>query len=109
MPLPKKIHMNPIIDMPVLDTDTHIVEPADLWTSRISTRKWGDKVLHVKWDRRKKLDYWLDLMKIYGKAASRTFRALWCAEEIGLTYEAARRLKACYTGPAAVRVNPSPA
>jgi len=50
--------MKPIIDMPVLDTDTHIVEPADLWTSRISTRKWGDKVLHVKWDPRKKLDYW---------------------------------------------------
>ena len=32
-----------------IDADTHITEPADLWTSRVSS-KWGDKVLHVKQD-----------------------------------------------------------
>jgi hypothetical protein len=26
----------------VVDTDTHIIEPYDLWTSRMSVRKWGD-------------------------------------------------------------------
>jgi predicted TIM-barrel fold metal-dependent hydrolase len=34
----------------VIDTDTHIMEPADLWTSRISVKKWGDLVPHVKPD-----------------------------------------------------------
>jgi predicted TIM-barrel fold metal-dependent hydrolase len=33
----------------VIDTDTHLVEPPDLWTSRMSS-KWGDLVPHVKWD-----------------------------------------------------------
>jgi predicted TIM-barrel fold metal-dependent hydrolase len=31
----------------VIDTDTHITEPADVWTSRVSS-KWGDKVPHIK-------------------------------------------------------------
>ena len=35
----------------VIDVDTHISEPPDLWTSRVS-KKWGDQVLHVKWDER---------------------------------------------------------
>ena len=33
----------------VIDTDTHLVEPPDLWTSRMSSR-WGDLVPHVAWD-----------------------------------------------------------
>ncbi len=31
-----------------IDTDTHITEPHDVWTSRVSTQKWGDAVPHVK-------------------------------------------------------------
>lgn len=31
-----------------IDTDTHITEPSDLWTSRVSTKKWGDRVPHVR-------------------------------------------------------------
>ena len=31
-----------------IDTDTHITEPADVWTSRVSTKKWGDAVPHVE-------------------------------------------------------------
>ena len=31
----------------VIDTDTHITEPADVWTARVSS-KWGDKVPHIK-------------------------------------------------------------
>ena len=34
-------------DIPVIDTDTHVTEPPDLWTSRVS-EKWGDQVLHVR-------------------------------------------------------------
>ena len=30
----------------VIDIDTHISEPEDLWTSRLSA-KWGDRVPHV--------------------------------------------------------------
>ena len=36
-------------DIPIIDTDTHVVEPPDLWTSRVSS-KWGDLVPHVAWD-----------------------------------------------------------
>ena len=36
-------------EIPIIDTDTHVVEPPDLWTSRVSA-KWGDKVPHVRWD-----------------------------------------------------------
>ena len=32
--------------IPIIDTDTHVVEPPDLWTSRVSS-KWGDLVPHV--------------------------------------------------------------
>jgi predicted TIM-barrel fold metal-dependent hydrolase len=31
----------------VVDIDTHITEPADVWTSRVAS-KWGDRVPHVK-------------------------------------------------------------
>ena len=31
----------------VIDVDTHVSEPPDLWTSRVSSR-WGDRVPHVK-------------------------------------------------------------
>ena len=42
----------------VIDTDTHIIEPYDLWTSRISQKKWGDKVPHVRWDEKYQEDAW---------------------------------------------------
>ena len=42
----------------VIDTDTHVIEPYDLWTSRLSTAKWGDKVPHVKWDAENQEDAW---------------------------------------------------
>ena len=32
---------------PVIDIDTHICEPEDLWTSRVSS-KWGDLIPHVE-------------------------------------------------------------
>ncbi len=31
-----------------IDTDTHITEPPDVWTARVSTEKWGDLVPNVK-------------------------------------------------------------
>ena len=33
-------------DVRVIDTDSHVIEPADLWTSRIAS-KWGDAVPQV--------------------------------------------------------------
>ena len=30
----------------IIDCDTHITEPADLWTSRVAS-KWADQVPHV--------------------------------------------------------------
>ena len=42
----------------VIDTDTHVIEPYDLWTSRLSVEKWGDKVPHVEWDENLQEDAW---------------------------------------------------
>ena len=40
----------------VIDVDTHVTEPPDLWTSRVSA-KWGDRVPHV--ERRRERDVWV--------------------------------------------------
>jgi predicted TIM-barrel fold metal-dependent hydrolase len=40
--------MAPIFDrIRTIDTDTHVTEPPDVWTARVS-KKWGDAVPHVK-------------------------------------------------------------
>ena len=32
---------------PVIDMDTHLTEPPDVWTERVSS-KWGDRIPHVE-------------------------------------------------------------
>jgi predicted TIM-barrel fold metal-dependent hydrolase len=44
--------------IPIIDVDTHIIEPPDLWTSRVSVQKWGDRVPHVRWDEVAQRDSW---------------------------------------------------
>jgi predicted TIM-barrel fold metal-dependent hydrolase len=46
-------------DIQVIDADTHVIEPYDLWTSRVSVKKWGDKVPHVVWDEVLQTDCWV--------------------------------------------------
>ena len=46
-----------IDDIPIIDADTHVVEPPDLWTSRVPS-KWGDLVPHVEWDEDKEEEAW---------------------------------------------------
>ncbi|ROO85902.1 putative TIM-barrel fold metal-dependent hydrolase [Actinocorallia herbida] len=54
----------------VADVDSHIIEPADLWTSRISTAKWGDLVPHVRFHERRQEDVWyIGDRKLYGVGA----------------------------------------
>ena len=43
---------------PIIDADTHITEPTDLWTSRLS-HKWGDRVPHVAYNAEWGCDCWL--------------------------------------------------
>jgi hypothetical protein len=38
------------LDIKVIDVDTHVIEPYDLWTSRVSVKKYGDLVPHVRTD-----------------------------------------------------------
>lgn len=38
-----------LAETPIIDVDSHVVEPRDLWTSRMA-RKYGDRVPHVVWD-----------------------------------------------------------
>jgi predicted TIM-barrel fold metal-dependent hydrolase len=46
-----------ISQIPVVDADTHVVEPPDLWTSRMSARH-GDLVPHVRWDDQAEEEAW---------------------------------------------------
>ncbi|MFB4309702.1 amidohydrolase family protein [Actinomadura sp. GTD37] len=53
----------------VADVDSHIIEPPDLWTSRVSP-KWGDLVPHVRFHERRQEDYWyIGDQKLYGAGA----------------------------------------
>jgi uncharacterized protein len=54
----------------VIDTDTHIIEPYDLWTSRLDVGRWGDKVPHVRFDPEFKEDAWYFGERRIGAAAS---------------------------------------
>ena len=42
---------------PIVDTDTHVTEPADLWTSRLP-KAWGDRVMRVEWNDDMKSEVW---------------------------------------------------
>lgn len=53
----------------VADVDSHIIEPADLWTSRIPA-KWGDLIPHVRFHERRQEDIWyIGDRKLYGAGA----------------------------------------
>jgi predicted TIM-barrel fold metal-dependent hydrolase len=45
-------------DIRVIDTDTHVTESPDLWTSRMSARKWGDAIPHLARDEASGEDCW---------------------------------------------------
>jgi uncharacterized protein len=45
-------------DIKVIDVDTHVIEPYDLWTSRLSADKWGDRIPHVVWDEGMNREVW---------------------------------------------------
>lgn len=42
----------------IIDTDTHVTEPPDLWTSRMSAARWGDLVPQVRWDEDHQQEAW---------------------------------------------------
>ncbi|HEX7824762.1 MAG TPA: amidohydrolase family protein [Mycobacterium sp.] len=56
----------------VIDTDTHVIEPPDLWTSRMPS-KWGDMRPHVAWseawgeERWRVGDKWLNPVAAYSQ------------------------------------------
>jgi predicted TIM-barrel fold metal-dependent hydrolase len=53
----------------VADVDSHIIEPPDLWTSRVSSR-WGDLVPHVKYHERRREELWyIGDRKLFGVGA----------------------------------------
>ena len=48
-----------LTDIPIIDTDSHVMEPPDLWTSRMSRKKWGDRIPHLVLDERRDEMRWL--------------------------------------------------
>ena len=45
--------------IPIIDADSHLAEPPDLWTSRMSAKKWGDQSRTWSRDERLGLDRWI--------------------------------------------------
>ena len=87
--------------IPIIDADTHITEPADLWTSRVSS-KWGDLVPHVKWEPESKMETWFIGDQNLGPAAASAsygWKDNWpsvpptYAEAHPSSYDASERLK----------------
>ena len=51
--------MTPSLDeIRIIDVETRVSEPEDLWTSRVSTKRWGDLVPHVRHDDERGIDVW---------------------------------------------------
>jgi predicted TIM-barrel fold metal-dependent hydrolase len=42
----------------IIDTDTHVNEPPDLWTSRMSRKTWGDLIPEVRWIEDRQSEFW---------------------------------------------------
>lgn len=49
--------MSIVDEIRVIDTDTHLVEPPDLWTSRMAS-KWADMAPRVRWDDEHEEEAW---------------------------------------------------
>lgn len=61
----------------VIDADTHVLEPHDLWTSRMSATKWGDRIPHVVWDEENEAEVWMSGDDVVG------FGSAWAAHAGG--------------------------
>jgi predicted TIM-barrel fold metal-dependent hydrolase len=57
-------------DIDIIDADNHVVEPYDLWTSRVSTKKWGDLVPHVVCNEVRQVDVWVSGDQVLHAAAA---------------------------------------
>jgi len=51
----------------IIDTDTHVSEPPDLWTSRLPASL-GDSIMHVRWDDALKAEVWTAGDRVITKA-----------------------------------------
>ncbi|MBF4999663.1 amidohydrolase [Nocardia sp. BSTN01] len=89
-------------DVKIIDCDTHIIEPYDLWTSRVSP-KYRDQVPRVRWDESKQQDVWYMPDRPLMAAAAGAAMAGWrqyppnrpprMADADPATYDVAERLK----------------
>jgi uncharacterized protein len=57
-------------EIKIIDTDTHVVEPPDLWTSRVSVKRWGDLVPHIEPDQDGDPAWFVGDRRILGVAAA---------------------------------------
>ena len=44
--------------LPIVDTDTHVIDPPDIWVDRMSHAKWGDEIPHVSWSDAMQREVW---------------------------------------------------
>lgn len=45
--------------IPIIDCDSHLSEPPDVWTERMSAKKWGDAIPHLVHDDGLGMDRWV--------------------------------------------------
>ena len=59
----------PSKDHRIIDVDTHVIEPYDLWTSRLSEKKYGELIPQVRYVAEEEEDYWFfGGTKVHGAA-----------------------------------------
>jgi predicted TIM-barrel fold metal-dependent hydrolase len=58
----------------VIDVDTHVLEPDDVWTSRVS-KKWGDLVPHVRLNQDTGQEYWYFGDELFAEGARGLYAA----------------------------------
>lgn len=61
--------MTSLAQIPIIDVDTHVVEPPDLWTSRMP-KSYGDRVPHIRWDDSTQEEAWYSEGKRLGAAGA---------------------------------------
>lgn len=48
-----------IAEFPIVDMDSHVTEPPDLWTARIRRPRWAGQVPHVVFDEKRQIERWV--------------------------------------------------
>ncbi len=80
-----------VLGTPIIDTDSHLIEPPDLWTSRLPAA-WGDQIMTVRWNEERQTEFWT--------VNNQWLSPAWMAVQFGYNKypEGPARYENCYPG-----------